>query len=76
MSACIQRPKVSCPATPCRRQGGRMYSSYLFFASALDGVSGQHHAPAALYHRGKEPGRYPLERRLGGPQSWSGHSLE
>jgi hypothetical protein len=29
-------------------------------------VSGQHHAPAALYPRGKDP-RYPLYRRLGGP---------
>jgi hypothetical protein len=28
------------------------------------GVSGQHHAPAALYPRGKNP-RYPLYRRLG-----------
>jgi hypothetical protein len=36
------------------------------------GVSGQHHAPAALYPRGKDP-RYPLYRRLGGPQSRSGH---
>jgi hypothetical protein len=26
------------------------------------GVSGQHHAPAALYSRGKGP-RYPLDRR-------------
>jgi hypothetical protein len=32
------------------------------------GVSGQQHAPAALYPRGKDP-RYPLYRRLGGPQS-------
>jgi hypothetical protein len=30
------------------------------------GVSGQRHAPAALYPRGKDP-RYPLYRRLGGP---------
>jgi hypothetical protein len=30
------------------------------------GVSGQHHAPAALYPRGKDP-RYPLDKRLGGP---------
>jgi hypothetical protein len=30
------------------------------------GVSGQRHAPAALYPRGKNP-RYPLDRRLGGP---------
>jgi hypothetical protein len=35
------------------------------------GVSGQHHAPAALYPRGKDP-RYPLDRMLGGPQSRSG----
>jgi hypothetical protein len=36
------------------------------------GVSGQRHASAALYLRGKDP-RYPLYRRLGGPQSRSGH---
>jgi hypothetical protein len=30
------------------------------------GVSGQHHAPAALYSQGKD-------RRLGGPQRRSGH---
>jgi hypothetical protein len=39
------------------------------------GVSGQRHAPAALYPREKDP-RYPLVRRLGGPQSRSGHGLE
>jgi hypothetical protein len=32
------------------------------------GVSGQHHVPAALYPWGKDL-RYPLDRRLGGPQS-------
>jgi hypothetical protein len=31
------------------------------------------HAPAALYPRRKEP-RYPLYKRLGGPQSRSGHT--
>jgi hypothetical protein len=36
------------------------------------GVSGQGHAVAAIYTRGKDP-RYPLDRRLGGSQSWSGH---
>jgi hypothetical protein len=36
------------------------------------GVGSQRHAPAALYSRGKDP-RYPLYRRLGGPQSRSGH---
>jgi hypothetical protein len=33
------------------------------------GVSGQHHAPAALYPRGKDP-RYPLYRR--GTGGWVG----
>ena len=33
------------------------------------GVGGQCHAPAALSPR---KNRYPLCRRLGGPQSWSG----
>jgi hypothetical protein len=69
----IVKSKKSCPAT---RHGGawgeRRYSSYSFTTSALDGGSGQHHASAALYPRGKDP-RYPLERRLGGPQSRSGH---
>ena len=39
-------------------------SSTLSLTSALDGVGGQRHAPAAL-----PPGktRYPLYRRLGGP---------
>jgi hypothetical protein len=35
------------------------------------GVSGQHHASAALYTQGKGPW-YPLYRRLGGSQSRSG----
>ena len=41
----------------------------LSLTSALDGVGGQRHAPAAL-----TPGktRYPLYRRLGGPQGRSG----
>jgi hypothetical protein len=37
-------------------------------------VNGQLHAPATL-PPGKEP-RYPLDRRLGGPQSRSGRSGE
>jgi hypothetical protein len=35
-----------------------MYSSYSFKTSALDGVSGRRHAPAALYPRGKDPGTH------------------
>jgi hypothetical protein len=37
-------------------------------------MSGQLHAPAAL-HPGKSP-RYPLDRRLGGPQGRSGRHGE
>jgi hypothetical protein len=40
---------------------------------ALDGVSGQLHAPAAL-PPGKEP--LALDRRLGGAQNWSECSVE
>jgi hypothetical protein len=51
--------KQSSPAT---RHGGawgeRRYSSYSFLTSALDGVSGQRHAPAALYPRIKDPGTH------------------
>jgi hypothetical protein len=39
---------------PWRRLGER-YSSYSFLTSALDGVSGQSHAPSALYLRRKDP---------------------
>ena len=43
--------------------------STLSLTSAIDGVAGQRHFPAAL-----SPGktRYPLYRRLGGPQDRSG----
>jgi hypothetical protein len=42
-----------------------MYSSTISLTSALDGLSGQRHAPAAL-----PPGKsqYPMYRKLGGPQ--------
>jgi hypothetical protein len=45
------------------------YSSSLSLTSALEGVGGQRHAPAALPPRKT---RYPLYRRLGGPQGLSG----
>ena len=47
------------------QKGLSMYTSTLSLTSALDGVGRQRHAPAALH-----PGeiRYPLCRRLGGPQ--------
>ena len=45
------------------------YSFPLSLTSLLDGVGGQRHAPAALPPRKT---RYPLYRRLGGPQDRSG----
>ena len=47
----------------------QMYSCTLPSSSALDGVDGQRHVPAAL-----PPGRTrcPLYRRVGGPQGRSG----
>ena len=45
------------------------YNGYTFLTSVLDGVGGQRHAPTT-FPLGKT--RYPLHRRLGGPQVWSG----
>jgi hypothetical protein len=39
--------------TPWRRLEERRYSSYSLITSSLDGVSGQGHAPAPLYPRGR-----------------------
>jgi hypothetical protein len=65
---CIIFPTPSCvvelnlfnvsKATPlpqCRHHRGRRYSTYSFLTSTLDRVSGQRHAPAALYSQGKDP---------------------
>jgi len=51
-------------------EGEKRYSSSLSLTSALDGEGGQRHAPAP----GKET-RYPLYKRLGGPQGWSGREI-
>jgi hypothetical protein len=40
------------------------YSSYSFSTFELDGMTGQRHAPAALYPRGKKP-RYTLYKGWG-----------
>jgi hypothetical protein len=59
--------------TPWRCLGGEEVQLLLIHdVGTRRGVSGQRHAPAALYPRGKAP-RYPLYSRLGGPQSRSGH---
>jgi hypothetical protein len=47
---------------------GEEYSSYSFLTSAVDGVSWQRHAPAALYPWESTP----VPTGLGGPRSWSG----
>ena len=49
-------------------EGEERYSSILSLTSALYGVSGQRHALAALP---PVKTRYPLYRRLGGPQNRS-----
>jgi hypothetical protein len=56
-------------------KGERKFSSYSFVTSALDGGEWSASRPGrALLSLppGKDP-RYPLYRRLGGPESRSGH---
>ena len=53
-----------------RPEGEWMHRSTLSLTSTLDGVGGQCHASAAL-PPGKDT-RYPLYRRVGGPQGRSG----
>jgi hypothetical protein len=56
-----------------RTKGGedRAYSFYSFLISALDGVSGQHHAPAALYPRERTPVHIVLEARWASGLVWT-----
>jgi hypothetical protein len=53
-------------------QGKRMYSSYTFTTSALDGGEWSASCPGLALPPGKDP-QCPLDRRLGGSQSQSGH---
>jgi hypothetical protein len=48
----------------------RRYSSYSFLTSALDGGQWSASCPGRASPLGKDP-QYPLDRRLGGPHSWS-----
>ena len=50
------------------------YSSTLFFASALEGVEGSASHPGRTLPPGRT--RYPLYRRLGGPQGRSGQVMK
>jgi hypothetical protein len=69
-----RRPKrYSCSTT--RHEGAWMewrYSSYSFSTSALDGGEWSASRPGRALAPGKDP-RYQVDRRLGGPQSRSGH---
>jgi hypothetical protein len=56
-----------------RMEGDRMYSSYSFTTSALDDMSFQRHAPAALYLPG-ELHPVPIGQELGGSQGRSSSS--
>ena len=50
-------------------EGEQRYSFTFFLTSALDKVGSQRHAPVSLPQRKT---RYPLYKRLGGPQDRSG----
>jgi hypothetical protein len=60
------------PLHAMEAKGERMYSAYSFTTSALDRGEWLASRPGRVLPRGKDP-RYPLYRRLAGPQSWSGH---
>jgi hypothetical protein len=52
----IYKVSKTVPLRHADAKGKRRYSSYSFLTSTLDGVSGQRHAPAALYPRERTPG--------------------
>jgi hypothetical protein len=58
--------------TPWWHLGEMRYNSYSFLTSALDGGEWSASRPGRALPWGKDP-RYPLDRRLDGPQSRSGH---
>jgi hypothetical protein len=53
-------------------KGKRKCSAYSFLTSALDGSEQSASCPSCPLPLGKDH-RYPLDRKLGGPQSWSGY---
>jgi hypothetical protein len=60
------------PLSPCRRQEEMKYSSNTFLTSLLDAGEWSASQPSrALLSRNRS--RYPLDRRLVGPHSWSEH---
>jgi hypothetical protein len=63
------------PLHAMKALGGEKYSSYSFMTSTLDEGQWSASRPGRALPTGKGP-RYPLDRRLGGPQSRSGHMLK
>jgi hypothetical protein len=51
--------------TPWRLLGERKYSFYSLLTSALDGVSGEHHAMAAFYPQERTPGSHWISGWVG-----------
>jgi hypothetical protein len=65
--------RYNCPTTHLwKHSRERIYSSYSFTTSALDADEWSASRPGRALSPGKDP-RYPLYRRLGTPQSRSGH---
>jgi hypothetical protein len=73
---CVRLWENKKQSSPAPRHGGalgeRRYSSHSLLTSALDGGEWSASRPGRALPRGKDP-RYPLDRRLDGPQSRSGH---
>jgi hypothetical protein len=66
---------LKCPLSRYRYTGSKgevRYSSYSFLTAALDGDEWSASRPGRALALGEDP-LYPLDRRLGGSQSWSGH---
>jgi hypothetical protein len=63
---------ASVPLPPCRRQGGEEIFLLLILDLGTRWVEWSASRPGRSLPSGKDP-RYPLYRRLGGPQSCSGH---
>jgi hypothetical protein len=68
---CYSLFSKSCPTT-CHAgaQGKRRYSPYSFLTLELDGCDWSASLPNRALPPGQDP-RYPLDKRLGGPQIWS-----
>jgi len=71
----INFSKNSSPTTLLlRRKEMRLYNSCSFTTSTLDGGELSASRPGDALPAGKGP-LYPLDRRMGGPYSWSGRRV-